>query len=345
MSKKILMVSTGEYGGLYAHALAKAIKGLSGDITIEFMGGTGAPSSAAKAGSGEKKFDCIVLMDGPSPYMPFLKKAKEGGAKVIFYGGSANGPSTVKTIKKAAGLIDLALAHFPFAISSFKEAGIKNEFAGHPLIDIMDSPLSLREAKEAIGYDWTELPLSVIAGDGGEALYKTMFEGAAEAAAVSTRKVRLIVPDAERHSDSFIKELVEISPKRTKVIKGKRREALLASEVVVAGPGTATLEAALAGAQILTVKKTPGIRGFLNGLGGNYQKISLPNIILKRPLCPEISEREVTILKITQELSGLIESSTKNEFDDGIAELKGMLGPSGAIKRAAGKILKALEIR
>lgn len=351
MSKKILLVSTGEYGDIYGAALSAAMREMAPGITVKFMGSPGRPgiesstAGALNSGAVDARFDCIILTDQPCLNIPFLKKVKRDDTTVIYYGGTADGPPKGTALKKVSALTDMALAQFPSETTPYREAGIKVDFVGHPLVDIMESSLSLKEAKAVIGYDRTELPVSIIPGDGGEPLLRKMFEGAAEAAAVSTRKVRLVVPDAERYGEGILNDLVKISPKRIKVLKGQRQAALRASEVAVVAAGPATLEAALAGTHMITIKKTALLSNFMNKLMKKNRFASLPNIILNRPLCPELSRMEAKPIKITQELAGLIESSTKDEIDRGLAEIKERLGPQGTVRRAAEAVLNALETK
>jgi len=349
MGKKILLVSTDAYGETCGAALAGALKDIAPEITIQFSNppkGPAVKASSAEARAAETEaegFDCIVLNDEGALNLPFLKKAGSNNRKVIYYGGRSDGPPRGKTLKKTSALIDLALAMFPFETTPYKDAGIKTEFVGHPLVDIMESSFDIKEAKAALGYDWTELPLTVIPGDGDEDFFRFMFEGAAEAAAVSTRKVRLIVPDAERYSEGLVNDLIKMSPKRIKVLKGQRHAALRASEAALVTAGPATLEAAFAGAHLITIKKAPRLSHFFANLRGKKPFISLPNIILDTPLFPELSQKDVTILRITQEISGVIESSTKDELERGFARIRETLGPPGTLRRAAEAILKAME--
>jgi len=134
-----------------------------------------------------------------------------------------------------------------------------------------------------------------------------------------------------------------MSPKRIKVLKGQRHAALRASEAALVAAGPATLEAAFAGAHLITIKKAPRLSHFFANLRGKKPFISLPNIILDTPLFPELSQKDVTILRITQEISGVIESSTKDELERGFARIRETLGPPGTLRRAAEAILKAME--
>jgi lipid-A-disaccharide synthase len=333
MKKKILLIHGEGHGALYGAALGPVLEEMGFEAALKPVKETGGAEGAG----------CLLLMDEQALEDGSLKGAKEGGQVVIYYGGFSGGSPDERVIRRAAGKLDLALSQTPAEQAAFEKAGVRAEFAGHPLVDIMSSPLSLREAKEAIGYDWTELPVSIVSSpEFDETLMRVMFEGAAEAAAVSTRKVRLVVPDAERYTEGLVNDLVKISPKRIKVLEGQRREALLASEAAVVAAGPATLEAALGGAHVLAVKKSSFFSSLLGGLGGGQKSVSLPNKLLGRPLCPELTGRDAAPRRITQELAGLVESSTKDEINAGLDELRGMLGKGAALRRAAEAVARAL---
>ena len=207
-----------EYGDIYGASLAMSLKDIMPSITVKCIGGggmrmTGIDGPAAgdlnKALDSEK-VDCIILADQPSFDLNFIKKAKNKGIPVVFYGGAHNRSLKNKQLKKLTGLIDKVLAIFPFEIPSYKEAGINCEFVGHPLLDIVDCTVSRDEAKAKLGYDSTEVPITLIPGgnaDEAEQLLRLMVEGAAEAAEISTRKVKLIIPDAEKYEESLLKGL------------------------------------------------------------------------------------------------------------------------------------------
>ncbi|MFQ5442611.1 MAG: hypothetical protein ACE5EB_07800 [Thermodesulfobacteriota bacterium] len=352
MGKNILYVSGGEYGDLYADPLGAALKEILPSATVKCTEGSCRPGVRNPAGGPDKELDsgrvdCLILVDQPSFDIQIIRKARKKGVPVIYYAGAHSGPLKSKQLKKLAGLIDRVLAVFPFEVPLYEEAGIKVEFTGHPLVDIMDSTMSRNDAKAALGYDRTELPVTLISGGNGEeapGLLRVMLEGAAEAAAVSTRKVRLVIPDAEKYEEGLLNDLIKVSPQRVKVFKGRRQTALRASEAAIVAAGTATVEAALAGAHMLILQKTSALSYFLSGLRGANTFAGLPNIILERQLCPELRQKDVTLMKITQEVAGLAESSTREEFDDGLAEIREKLGPPGTIKRAAAAICGVMGV-
>jgi lipid-A-disaccharide synthase len=356
MKETILFVSGGEYGDIYGVSLAKSLKEIMPSITVKCIGGgdmrmtgiDGPASGDLNEKLDSEKIDCIIIADQPSFDLHFIKKAKNKGIPVIYYAGAHNRSLKSRQLKKLTGLIDKVLATFPFEIPLYKEAGINCEFVGHPLVDIVDCTVSRDEAKAKLGYDSTEVPITLIPGgnaDEAEQLLRLMVEGAAEAAEISTRKVKLIIPDAEKYEESLLKDLINISPRRAKSFKGQRNTALRASHSALVVAGTPTIEAALSGACILVLQKTSTISHFLSSLRGRDKFLSLPNIILDKPLFPELVQKDVTTKRITEEMVVLLEAHyVLEEMYHGLAEVRKKLGPPGTIKRAAEAICRVMEV-
>jgi len=351
MAEKIFLVSGGEYGDLYVASLASSLKEIRPEATVKCIGG-GAGSAAVHAKGGLErelegdKFDCIVLVDQHVFDFHLMEKAKTRGIHVIDYAGAHGRTSKGRHLKKLKVVVDKVLAAYPFERDAYREAGVEVEFVGHPLVDIVDCSMSRTEAKAALGYDRTEEPVALIPGNGRPEeimdSLRLMVEGAAEAAAWSSRKVRLVIPDAERYDEGFLNDLIEAAPRKPKAIKGRRQTALRASDAAVIAAGTATVEAALSGTHMLIVHKTLGLSYYLSNLAGRDILYGLPNIILGRPLCPELVQKDATPKNITIELGGLLESATAEEMDQGLAEVRGALGEPGAIRRAAEAILRVM---
>jgi len=355
MGKTILFVSGGEYGDIYGKSLAISLKDILSTITLKCIKGgdvrrtgNGSPTDALKRELESEKVDCIILADQPSFDLDFIRKAKDKGMSVIHYAGAYNPSLISRRLKKLTGLIDKVLAIFPFETPLYTAAGIDVEFVGHPLVDIVDCTVSHDESKAILGYDSTEVPITLIAGgntDEAEQLLRVMVEGAAEAAEITTRKVKLIIPDAERFEESLLNDLIQISPRRLKIFKGQRPTALRASHGAVVVAGTATIEAALSETHMLTLRKIPMVSHFLSKLRGGDRFISLPNTILNRPQFPELVQKDVTPNKITEEVGVLLEGGytyTIEEMDDGLAKVREELGPPGTIRRAAEAICRIM---
>ncbi len=349
MTKKIFLISGGEYGDLYAAALVSSINGIGGirpEAAVKRFGAESRANGALEEELKCEKPDCVVLIDQPAFDFPLMEKAKKSGIPVIDYAGSHDRTSKGRHLKKLKGVVDKVLAAYPFEHDAYREAGADVEFVGHPLVDIVDCSMSRTEAKAALGYDRTEEPVALIPGSGRpeETMdqLRLIVEGAAEAAAWSSRKVRLVIPDAEKYDEGFLNDLIDAAPRKPKAIKGHRQTALRASDAAVIIAGTATVEAALCGAHMLIIRKTLGLSRFFSNFAPPDMLYGLPNIILDKPLFPELAQKDAIPKNITVEVGGLLESDTAEEMEQGLAEVRRALGGPGTIRRAAEAILRVM---
>jgi lipid-A-disaccharide synthase len=355
MGKTILFISGGEYGDLYGQSLTISLKDIVPTVRVKCIGGENSESSGTDGLTTDalnrelesEKVDCVILADQPSFNLPLIRQTKKKGIPVIYFAGAYNSSINSRQLKKLTGLIDKVLAVFPFEPPLYGAAGIDVEFVGHPLVDIVDCSVSRDEAKATLGYCSTEVPITFIAGgntDEAAQLLRLMVEGAAEAAEITTRKVKLIIPDAERYEESLLNDLIKISPRRLGSFKGQRATALRASHGAVVVAGTATIEAALSDTRMLTLHKTSKVSYLLSRFRERNRFISLPNVILDRMQFPELEQKAITPNKITEEVGQLLEGGydfTVEEMDDGLAKVREELGPPGTIKRAAEAICRA----
>ncbi|GMR05071.1 MAG: lipid-A-disaccharide synthase [Thermodesulfobacteriota bacterium] len=352
MRKKIILVSGGEYGDIYGARLAAALKNIRPSVNVKRMegikwrGADGHPAGVLKKELAYEKVDCIVLMDQPCLDPHFIKQANIKGITVIDYAGSNSGSLKTGQLKKLTYLLDMALAVFPFEVPLFEEAYIDVEFVGHPLVDIVDTSMSRGEARDALGFDPTDVPVTLIPGgkkSAARSLLRLMVKGVKEAAEVSKLQVKLIIPDSEKYDKNLLNELTNISHGMLTVLKGQRHMALRASEAAVVSAGTVTLEATLTGTPMLILQQTSALSNFMSNIMKSFVLYGLPNIILDEPLCPELVRNDITQKKIMKNAVRLLEGGTREEIDKGLAEVREKLGPPGTIKRAAEAILRTIE--
>jgi lipid-A-disaccharide synthase len=117
------------------------------------------------------------------------------------------------------------------------------------------------------------------------------------------------------------------------------KELLYNSMVGVVKTGTSTLESALLGMPFIMFYKTSFVSYYFGKNLINLPYISLPNILLKKPLIKELFQRDANPKAIADEINKLITNIDyykylQSEFEN----IRAMLGGSGASLRA-GKII------
>ncbi|MFQ5587146.1 MAG: lipid-A-disaccharide synthase [Thermodesulfobacteriota bacterium] len=294
-----------------------------------------------------ERIDGVVLIDYPDFNLRFAKEAKKRGIPVIYYISPQVWAWRRGRVKKIARLVDKMLVVFPFEVPIYEEAGVDVEFVGHPLMDRVSCPLDKNEAKAALGYDRTEVIVTLLPGSRKEEisrLLSPMLEGAIEAAEVSRWKVRILIPASENIDETLLNTLLQGCPEYVKTVEGQMYTALRASDTAVIASGTATLEAAIIGTPMLIVYKLSTLSYMLAKLLVGLEYVGLPNIVSETPIVPELIQGSVTPANITEELCWLIEGgATTGEMLQGIARIRdGCLGKPGASKRAAEAVCRVL---
>jgi lipid-A-disaccharide synthase len=114
--------------------------------------------------------------------------------------------------------------------------------------------------------------------------------------------------------------------------------------------GTATLEAAVLGVPMVVMYRIhhwlDRVLAFCKAYRGGYRFVSLPNCLLKRAVLPELLNGELSSERAAAEgLALLRDPSRRRAQADGFEECRTLLGPPGAIRRAADLVESLLDGR
>jgi lipid-A-disaccharide synthase len=107
-------------------------------------------------------------------------------------------------------------------------------------------------------------------------------------------------------------------------------DAFAAAEVALAKSGTVTLELALSGVPSVIAYKVNRISYFVAKRLQVGEYIGLPNVILDRPLMPELLQHDCTPDRLAAELSRLLDDAAARRAQiDGGSEIRRRLSPEG----------------
>jgi lipid-A-disaccharide synthase len=129
-----------------------------------------------------------------------------------------------------------------------------------------------------------------------------------------------------------------------KVVEGKNYDCLGASDFVLVCSGTATLETAIMGVPFFIIYKMNLLNYLLYRPQIKIPYIGMVNIIAKRKIIPEFIQFKAKPKIIAKELIKTLKDSSKiQEIKDKLIQIKNLLGPEGANRRAAKIILGLLN--
>jgi lipid-A-disaccharide synthase len=255
------------------------------------------------------------------------RAAKRAGWKVLYFVP----PGSWRRDKQGADLpsvTDLIVTPFPWSAEILRGMGADARFLGHPLKEtVAQTPDPVERAG-----------IAVLPGSRAHEVRENL-RAIVPAIEGLSGPVRLVV--ARNLGESALTRAWSAAGGGpAEFVTDGACAALKASRAAVVCSGTATLEAALCQCPCVVVYR--GSRAMeieYRIRRPKFEHISLPNILLRRALLPELIQWDATPARIRAEITSLAEDGPARKAQlDGFAELDATLGPSDALTQAAALI-------
>ncbi|HEX6861900.1 MAG TPA: lipid-A-disaccharide synthase, partial [Thermoanaerobaculia bacterium] len=285
--------------------------------------------------------DAAVLIDFTDFNLRLAKELERRGVRVVYYISPQVWAWRKGRVRTIAKLVDRMLVLFPFEADFYRKHQVEVVHVGHPLVD--EVPQQLPQA-----WDQGEIkgPFRVALLPGSrlsevEALLPTMLQAVRRLAADLPIAVSLIkAPTVPRE---LLEEQVELSGLPVRIVAEDRFVAIADSHLALCASGTATLEVGLLGTPMIVVYKLGFWTYSLAKTLVRLPSISLVNLVLGRPVVPELIQGEANPERIAAEAERvLLEDDERVEMRQGLAELRARLGEGGASGRAAREVAAVL---
>jgi lipid-A-disaccharide synthase len=123
---------------------------------------------------------------------------------------------------------------------------------------------------------------------------------------------------------------------------------MAAADLAIVSSGTATVETALLGKPMIVVYRLSPLTARLAKPLVRTRHFSMVNLIAGRAIVPELIQDDFTARRVAEEAAKLLNPSEdgKRRVEDicrGLAEVRELLGPPGAVERAADAIAGLLQ--
>jgi lipid-A-disaccharide synthase len=286
----------------------------------------------------QQRPDVVVLVDYPGFNMFVAKEAKKRGIPVFFYIAPQVWAWGKGRAKKMERLIERLAVIFPFEEAIFNAHG-RNfaRYVGHPLVDELHVSGTREQIRERHGLSLDQPLLVLMPGSRRSEvrlLLPSMLQAAQQLKSDGWQVVLLKAPTIDR---SYLEEVMEGRPLPVSLIDGDAYNLLHAADAGVIASGTATLEAALLGCPHVILYRFSRLTYLIAKLVIGRRIIGLPNVILGRPLFPELIQRDVTAANIVRSVRRIV--ADRGAFKQAVAELQATMGPPGASRRAAQELV------
>ncbi|MFA6055421.1 MAG: lipid-A-disaccharide synthase [Thermodesulfovibrionales bacterium] len=378
-----IMIISGESSGeLYGALLANALKSKWPDVRIIGIGGQRMSEAGVElvsrisdafgiieavaslrklktafnnAVEALEKFrpDVLVLIDYPDFNLKVAKKAKALGIKVLYYVSPQVWAWRKGRVPKIASLVNRMAVLLPFEEKIYKDAGLKCDFVGHPILEEIQGVLAKgnkAEFKTALGLDPFKPLLSLLPGSRPHELKKLLplmievvrqFRNDPEILK-GNKEYQFCMPLAPNTDEQKYRGFIEILKKEGVAIKkGESVKVLAASDMAVVASGTATLQTAFLEVPMVVVYKMSPLEFQIGKRIINVKHISLANILAGKEVVVELLQERANPGETIKELKKIIfDIEYRENMINWFKKIKGPFIGKKASQRVADIILE-----
>ncbi|AKQ65263.1 Lipid-A-disaccharide synthase [Myxococcus hansupus] len=293
----------------------------------------------------DRKPDVAILVDIPDFNLRLAKKLKALGVPVAYYVSPmiwAWRRGRVRTIKR---LVDRMLCILPFEEDFYREAGVSARYVGSPVLEQMPAPQTAATFRERLGLATDAPTLALLPGSRMSEIRRLLPDmvEAAKRLAAERPGLQVVVPVAPTIDRVEVTSRFEGSGLTPILVEGRAPEVVGASDTAVVASGTAVLEAGLMQRPLVVVYRVSRITYWVGRLMLKVAFVSLINLLAGRKVVPELLQDDMSPDRIAEEVRRVwIPGAPREEMLQGLAEMRGRLGETGAAARAAESVLELL---
>jgi len=291
-----------------------------------------------------------ILTDFPGFHLRLARKLLPQGIRNVYYICPqfwAWRPWRVNLVRRRFAQ---ALCIFPFEEKFYADAGVPVKFIGHPLVGNVKATLTRELFCKKYGLEERSKILTILPGSRrGEIAHHVpvLIEALAEIRQRLPGPPEIVVAvapglDVPRLEAQFPSDW------HVRFVEEDTYNALAAAELAIVSSGTATVETALLGKPMIVVYRLSPLTARLAKPLVRTKFFSMVNLIAGRAVVPELIQFGFTPQRVAAEAEKLLSASDEGkrrveEMSRGLEEVRRLLGPPGAVERAADEIAKLLN--
>ena len=284
----------------------------------------------------------VLLVDAPDFNLRLAKAARALGLRVVYFITPQVWAWRRGRLGEIRRNVDLALCILPFEEAFFREAGVRAEYVGHPLVDIVSPSASPQGLRAGFRLDPARPVIALLPGSRRSevrALLPSLL-GAARLLSRRAPRPQFIVPAA---SDAVRPLLAPLAgePCAASIVEGRAWDCLAAADAAVVASGTATLETALIGTPFVTIYRISPLSHAIAKRLIHARWASLPNLLLGEPAVLELLQNECRPETIAAEIERFLDDpAAAVRLKEKCGTVRALLGPGGAAGRAAAAVAR-----
>lgn len=294
----------------------------------------------------ENRPDAAVLIDNEMLNLLFARKLRSRGVPVAFFFPPQVWFWGRWRLRWIMPMSMRMLCAFKPEADFYLNAGADAVWTGHPLRDVVRVRDDAAAAMRSIGLDPNRPLVVLMPGSRSQEIrfHCSLMTSAALLLRQKHPDLQFAIPLASESLRTELESQVHASGLQNVSIYVPRSYAVLSrARAVLQCSGTATIEAALLGIPSVIVYQCPRLHHMVARRLMHVSFIGMPNILLGEMVQPEFFGSRIDSRRLAGELSSLlIDEKRRGQIRRRLAELPEMLGPTGAVDRAAASVLEML---
>ncbi|ERS91724.1 lipid-A-disaccharide synthase [Halomonas sp. PBN3] len=256
--------------------------------------------------------DIVIGIDAPDFNLGLERQLREAGLTTAHYVSPSVWAWRQGRVKGIARAVDAMLTFLPFEAAFYARHRVPVAFVGHPLADELPLDNDRRGTRAALGLAEDAPVLAVLPGSRASEIrfLGETFLAAAERLCAERPGLSVVIPAATPARRAELEALLAERPglaERVTLLDGQAREAMVASDAVLLASGTAALEAMLCHRAMLVAYRMAPATHWLARRLVKTEWISLPNLIARETLVPELIQEAASPAAIAQGLGELLD--------------------------------------
>lgn len=281
------------------------------------------------------KPDVLILVDYPGFNLRIADWAKQNNIRVLYYISPtiwAWKENRVEIVKRACEKMFVIL---PFEVAVYQKHGYQADYVGHPLLDAIEQEKASLPDKESFirknGLDQRPI-IAVLPGSRKqeiERMFSIMLDVVGE-----FKDYQFVVAGTSNLPREAYQKAMD---RNVKIVFNQTYALMHNAYAGVIKSGTSTLESALFRLPQVVCYKGGALSYAIAKMvvGGRLKYISLPNLILDKPVVKELVQNDFTAANLKQELTLILEEEGRKQILADYDQLITLLGNSGASRKVA----------
>ncbi len=258
----------------------------------------------------------FIGIDAPDFNLGLELKLRQHGITTIHYVSPSVWAWRQKRIFKIRKAVDHMLAFLPFEVDFYKKHNVPVTYTGHPLADTIPLDIDTEKAKNRLNYNTADTVIGLLPGSRVQEVKQLapLFLKTITLMVAKKPNLKFIIPCVNEgllhQIQSILQTFKEINVRLT---IGNSHQVMAASDALLLASGTAALEGMLYKKPMIVSYKLSKLTWIIAKRLVKSPWCSLPNILAKKTLIPEILQENATPERLSAEMLKLLENSEKND--------------------------------